>query len=76
MKKTDRIIIDCYGVSPLDALNHVRSVVHQGKISQTTKDVKHYCWVVKFCGSNVVVSTRIKKKGQTSDSFMVYRVKR
>lgn len=44
-------------------------VVGDGKISETNKGVKHYCWVTKF--SDCTVITREKKEGQTSDSFIV-----
>ena len=68
-----RIIIDFdESTTPDRVLDRVRLVVLQGKISKTTKGIKHYCWHTSFRGG-FEVSVRVKKKGQTSDSFIVWK---
>ena len=71
---SERLIIDITdGISVADALMKVHAVVLEGKISKAG-EVRHYCWVSWF-RDEVMVAVRRKKKGQTSDSFIVYREK-
>ena len=53
------------------AIQRVFSVVKQGRISEH-KHGRHYCWVTTFPNEETVV-VRPRKKGQTSDSFHVYK---
>jgi len=65
-----RIIVDFPENLPPDlALKMVEYAVGEGKIS-IASGVPHYCWVISF-SSGWMVHARRKKKGQTSDSFMV-----
>ena len=67
----NRIIIDVQDDTSIDrALDAVMLVVQMGKISVTSKGIKHYCWYSNF-KNGVAVYTRTKKKNQTSDSFFV-----
>ncbi len=69
----NRIIIDIQDDTPIhQALDCVKQVVYSGRISETTKGIKHFCWCSTF-QSGITVLTRIKKKDQTSDSFVVYK---
>lgn len=73
---SNRIIIDVQDNTSLDhVLDAVRLVILNGKISKTTKGVKHFCWVTTF-RNGIVVYTRHKKKNQKSDSFLVRTEKR
>lgn len=66
-----RIIIEHdKDIDPLDAMDVVRAVIKEGKIS-TSGGVAHYCWVTTFVTLEISVITKRKKKGQGSDSFRV-----
>jgi hypothetical protein len=71
-----RIIIDipddAIGLS--EAMQCVREVILMGRVSKTTKGVKHFCWHTSF-KNGLGVSARVKKKGQKSDSFVVVEKK-
>ncbi len=75
MKKKRRIIIDIEdGISPSVATAHVGMTIHQGRISENTAGVKHYCWLTAFT-NGLVVSVRRKRTPDAADSFRVYREK-
>jgi len=71
--KKQRIIIDCVGVDIDTALVCVKYVISEGKVS-VAQGVKHYCWLTTW-KNGIAVSTRRKKKGQKSDSFICYNQK-
>lgn len=66
------IIIDFEGegITEEVALSRVLSVVKLGRIEETTKGTKNFCWHTSF-KDGTEVSVRVKKKGQQSDSFTV-----
>lgn len=59
-------------VSPTIALEAVRQVVSQGKISEGENGKNYYCWATSFETNegDIVVSTRQYRK---SDCFVVYK---
>lgn len=68
----NRIIIDIQDNTSIDrALDAVRLVVLEGRVSETSVGVKHFCWATIFHKSGIAVYTRTKKKNQTSNSFFV-----
>lgn len=72
-----RLIIDYPAdIDTIDASDYVREVIRMGKIS-VSAGVPCFCWVTRLAGlcedERIIVRTRRKKKGQTSDSFLVYR---
>ena len=69
-----RIIIDHPDdVKPDFALTLVEFVIREGRVSECSTG-KHYCWVTEFKFDKVRVISRQRKKGQTSDSFIVERL--
>lgn len=62
-------------ISPNVALEAVRQVVANGKVSTGEKGKKYYCWATMFDTpeGDVIVSTRQYRK---NDCFMVYKQKR
>lgn len=64
-----RIIINFEGVTEQTAIHKVSRVIDDGRVS---KNDTHYCWLTVF-SDGVVVSTCKKRKGQKTDSFIVYR---
>lgn len=70
-----RLIIDIQGAIPVhQAVECVRQVVSEGKISESTTGVKHYCWATRF-RNGLVIFTKTRRKGQQSDSFVVRKDK-
>jgi hypothetical protein len=73
MIQRNRLLITIIqGVSDIDAIAAVARVVAMGRVSDGTDGNKHYCWHSTLT-NGVQVSTRQKKKHQTSDSFLVWR---
>ncbi len=71
-----KIIVGIEDDTPIhQALECVLQVVSDGRISETSKGVKHFCWHTHF-RNGVHVYTRTKKNNQTSDSFGVYSTKK
>lgn len=70
-----KIYIDIRGnISPNVALEAVRQVVANGKVSTGEKGKKYYCWATEFetPEGDVIVYTRQYRK---NDCFMVYKQK-
>lgn len=67
-----RLIVDYDSelITPGDALRRVARVIDDGRVSQTSLGVLHFCWCTIW-PDNVAVITRTKKKNQKSDSFRV-----
>lgn len=61
-------------ISPTVAVECVRSVIAQGKISVGERGKKYYCWATTFDTpeGNVIVYTRQYRK---NDCFIVYKQK-
>ena len=75
-----RLIVDYPDdMTATNAIDFVRAVTKDGRISEAA-GVPHFCWGTRFKGlcknEDIMVATRRKKKGQTSDSFLVYREKK
>lgn len=71
-----KIIIDIRGdIKPAVALECVRQVVAQGKVSEGERGKKYYCWATRFFTpeGTIVVSTRQYRK---NDCFVVYKQNR
>ena len=68
-----RLIVDCDGVSPEEALVRLAAVVCGGRVS-TAAGVGHYCWLSRF-HDGVEVVTRRKKTEAAADSFLVRKCK-
>ena len=74
-----RIIINIEGdISDEKAIDLVKQVVKGGRVSVNTKGIKHYCWCTTWESpgrheERHVVFVNRKKKGQTSDSFNVWK---
>lgn len=70
-----RIIIEYDNdvVGPCEATRRVADVISQGRISEAG-GVLHYCWLTTFI-NHTRVATKRKKKGQKSDSFLVFKGK-
>ena len=69
-----RIIVDNQSKLPDEVVvGHISKVIEGGKVSENAKGVPHYCWATQFPPSmgSCMVYARHKKKGQTSDSFLV-----
>lgn len=58
------------GIDEIQALSNVLRVIQEGRVSKTSKGVKHFCWSTRFC-NGICVFVGVKKKNQTSDSFRV-----
>lgn len=57
------------GIEPQKALDFVRCVIGQGKISEGERGKKYYCWATTF-NDGIVVFTRQYRK---NDCFLVKR---
>ena len=60
-----------------DALEFIQEVVLSGKVSYAN-GIRHFCWLTTFKTpavkeGGVTAITRVKKKGQKSDSLIVRR---
>ena len=67
-----RLIIEIRDDIPHDvALEHVKTVMKQGKIS-VRNGINQYCFVSAFY-DGTYVATRSKKKEASADSFLVYK---
>lgn len=70
MKK--RIIINIFGkVGEEDATRYVADVIAGGRVSEAG-GIKHYCWITTWA-HGIRVGVNRKKKGQTTDSFNVWK---
>ncbi len=68
-----RLIIDYPDDMPAhDACLFASWAIEDGKISESA-GVPHFCWVTQFTRHGVVVRARRKKRGQKSDSLLIYR---
>lgn len=68
-----RLIIDYPDdMLPSDAITLVKCVVAEGRVSETQKGVKHFCWLTRFANGNTVLSRR-KSTAKSADSFRIDR---
>lgn len=55
-----------------DAIRLASAVVHEGRVSHSSKGVPHFCWLTQFC-NGIQVITRVKRKGRKTDSLEISR---
>ena len=60
-------------ITPTIALEAVRQVIAEGKVSEGEKGKMYYCWATTFNTNegDIVVATRMYRK---NDCFMVYKL--